>query len=189
MGYIELKGLDFIKMRNWIKSARDKQINDPVFSFISAWIGFNYYYSTFAIEHKKEFSSWAKKNFSGYEGNKSQWSFLVNHKIFKAFFSNYRINNKSLLEAEIYLPIKNIISGDQVPSSTKGKYKLKDLDDEQIFSVIYQIRNNLFHGNKDPMKNKRDKKLSTLASDFMVSFLTTLINNTDGEVIQANESF
>lgn len=186
MDYIELKGLDFIKMRNWIKSAKDKQKNDPVFSFISVWIGFNYYYSTFANEHKKEFISWDNKNFSGNRGNKSQWSFLVNHYSFKAFFSNYRINNKSLLEAEIHLPIKNMISGGLVPSSTKGKYKLKDLDDEQIFSVIYQIRNNLFHGDKDPNKDKRDKKLSTLASDFMVPFLTALINNTDGEVIHVN---
>lgn len=188
MGYIKLKGLDFKKIRTWIKSAEDKQSNDPVFSFISAWIGFNYYYSTFANEYKEEFKSWANENFSGYIGNKSQWCFLVNHDGFKVFFSNYRINNKSLLEAEIHLPIKNMMSGDLVPSSTKGKYKLNDLDDEQIFSVIYQIRNNLFHGNKNPEKDKRDKKLSTLAGDFMVPFLTALINNTYGEVIHVNES-
>jgi len=188
MGYIELKGLDFIKMRNWIKSARDKQSNDPVFSFISSWIGFNYYYSTFANEHKKEFILWINENFDGKKGDRAQWSFFVNHDCFNAFFSNFRINNKSLFEAQIHLPIINMLSRDQVPSSIKGKYKLKDLSDKQIFSVIYQIRNNLFHGNKDPEKDKRDKKLSTLAGDFMVPFLTALINNTDGEVIQLNES-
>lgn len=186
MGYIELKGLDFIKMRNWIKSAKDKQRNDPVFSFISAWIGFNYYYSTFVNKHKEEFISWADKNFGKSRGDKSQWSFLVNHHSFKVFFSNYRTNNRFLLEAEIDLPIKSMISGDLVPSSTKGTYKLKNLDEEQVFSVIYQIRNNLFHGSKDPKKDKRDKELSTLASDFMVPFLTALINNTDGEVIYVN---
>ena len=87
MGYIELKGLDFMKMRNWIKPAKDKQSNDPIFSFISAWIGFNYYYSTFANEHENEFKSWANKKFCGNLRDKSQWSFLVSHDSFKAFFS------------------------------------------------------------------------------------------------------
>ena len=187
MGYIELKGLDFKKMRNWIKSAKDKQRNDHVFSFISAWIGFNYYYSTFANEHKKEFISWADKNFSGYRGNKSQWSFLINHYSFKAFFNSFRESNEAIFKSEIRLPVENMIGNDPVPKDFKGIYKLKDLDDEQIFSVVYQIRNNLFHGEKDPEKDKRDKKLSIFASDFMMPFLIDLIENTNGEVIKNNE--
>lgn len=66
MGDIVLEGLDFGRVRNWLESAKDKQRDDPVHSFISAWIGFNYYYSTFAHEHRDKFKPWAKTHFRGH---------------------------------------------------------------------------------------------------------------------------
>jgi len=187
MGYITLKGLDFMKMRNWIKIAVDKRDSDPIFSFISAWIGFNYYYFTFAKEHEKDFITWDKEHFHGRRGDKSQLLFLVSHDDLKKFFNKFRENNTEIFEAEVDLPIKKMIGGDPVPKNLKGRCKLKDLTIEQIFSVVYQIRNNLFHGAKDPKKNERDKTLSTFACNFIVPFLEDMIKNTYGEVISNNE--
>ena len=55
----------------------------------------------------------------------------------------------------------------------------------QVFEIIYQIRNNLFHGNKDPFRNTRDKNLSQFGSKFMLSFKSVLLSYTYGEELDA----
>lgn len=186
MGYIKLKELNCRRILSWLKMTKDKKYEDSIFSFISAWIGFNYYYSTFVTSYRKEFESWNKEYFKGYKGDKAQWVFLVSHEKFKLFFKSFRERNANVFEEEILLPIKNMIGGPSVPTGLQGKYKLKELNDKQIFSVIYQIRNNLFHGEKDPEKDERDRKLSTIASNFMISFMSALIENTDGLIRKAH---
>ena len=177
---ITLKGLDFGKTKNWIKRADSQQEGEPIYSFISAWIGFNYYYSTFAKEHSEEFIPWTKKNRNGHKGDASQQSFLINNEEFNEIFDNFKKNHTDLLKEKIDLPIKNMLKDTEVPPDLSGEYELNDLNVGQIFSIICQIRNNLFHGDKDPDKNTRDVQLSMLASKFMVSFLNELIDNTTG---------
>ena len=72
-----------------------------------------------------------------------------------------------------------------MPDGMEGEYKLADLDTEQIFQIIYQIRNNLFHGNKDPFTDRRDKSLSQFGSQVMLFFLSALLARTFGEVLDA----
>ncbi len=178
---LKLKELDFSKTRNWIGRAENEQENDPIYSFISAWIGFNYYYSTFAKAYNMDFISWIETNRKR-KGDKSQWLFLINHEEFNKFFDNFKKRHPDVFKEKISLPIENMLNGMKVPDGLSGEFELNDLKVVQIFSTIYQIRNNLFHGDKDPDKDKRDMQLSILASKFMVSFLNELIDNTYGEV-------
>lgn len=88
------------------------------------------------------------------------------------------------------LPVTDMLNEDKkVPKGKKGTIKLESLNEDEIFQVIYQIRNNLFHGSKNPEKNSRDKELAEAACEFMIPFLIDLIENTYGEVKNACETF
>jgi hypothetical protein len=181
MSTIVLRGLDKDKLCRWIKTAEDNGTGDPVYSFIAAWIGFNYYYSTFAFaEDKKDegFKIWSNSNFHGSKGDKAQWSFLIQHSSFESFFNNFKKQNKKIFGVSIKLPIVDMLKGEFVPKDRTGEIKLEELSTLEIFEILYQIRNNLFHGDKDPKKNERDLELSTFACRFALPFLRNLNTNT-----------
>ena len=79
----------------------------------------------------------------------------------------------------------DVLSGKAVPDGLKGAYKCASLRTEQVFETIYQIRNNLFHGNKDPFSSERDKSLSTFSCDLMLPLVSALVSATGGEVVNA----
>jgi hypothetical protein len=171
MGPMILKNLDFEKMRRWVENSKDKQATDPVFAFISAWIGFNYFYYTFASTHGENTGR-----------DRDMLFFLIDHRDFATFFSEYRERNRAAFEAVVDLPIVNLLNGKRVPADVAGPVKLENLNNKKIFQIVYQIRNNLFHGRKDPKKNARDRELSEFACELMTPFLGDLIKNTYGEV-------
>ena len=181
MSNFTLKDLNFSRSRRWIINAKDKQGSDPAYSFIAAWISFNHFYGTFASSNRAGFLAWSKNN----SGDKAQLTYLITRKEFADFFSMFKAEQKELFEIEVNLPVINLLNGQGIPDGIKGKYKLADLQVEQIFQVIYQIRNNLFHGNKDPFANERDKVLSQFGSHFMLLLLSTLLTHTYGEVLDA----
>ena len=115
--------------------------------------------------------------------------FLISDKNFIEFFDNFRTSNTECFSENVKLPVINMLSGGGIPEGYEGEYPLHDLNGEQIFSVIYQIRNNLFHGDKDPDKDKRDMQLSKFANKFLVPFLIELIEKTYGEVRNTSETF
>jgi len=47
---------------------------------------------------------------------------------------------------------------------------------KELIEIIYQIRNNMIHGDKDP-ESQRDEKLVRLAYKILHSFMAELINN------------
>ena len=81
------------------------------------------------------------------------------------------------------MPVFNVLTGKAVPDALTGTYKCADLRPEQICYIVYQIRNNLFHGSKDPFSSDRDELLSTLACDLMLPLVSSLVSATDGEVL------
>lgn len=185
MSTFTLKELNFFRCRRWIIDANSKQDTDPVYSFIASWISFNHFYGTFSSSNQVNFLVWAKDNMGGSSGDKAQLIYLITRKEFADFFSAFKAKQGELFKIEIELPVINLLNGHGVPDNIKGKYKLADLQVEQIFQVIYQIRNNLFHGNKDPFTNKRDKVLSRFGSHFMLLLLSTLLTHTYGEELDA----
>ena len=178
MDKIKLGGLDFERMKYWINQAEEKQATEPIYSFILIWIGFNYYYGTFVVDYEREFISWANTNFSGSKGDKAQLFFLVNQDCFSILYSKFKEQSPRSLDIEIKLPIINMIDKTKkVPSNYEGLHNLKTLSIEDIFNIVYQIRNNLFHGSKNIDKSKRDKELSKQAAKFMIPFLNFLFDN------------
>lgn len=185
MSTFTLKDLNFARTRRWIIDAKSKQDTDPVYSFIATWIGFNHFYGTFASTNSKDFQDWSKRNMSGSPGDKAQLIYLVQSKEFIEFFKVFKSEQQKLFTIEIRLPVINLLSEQGVPDGIAGKYKLSDLQADQIFQVVYQIRNNLFHGDKDPFRDERDRDLSEFGSEFMLLLTSSLLSRTYGEVLDA----
>jgi hypothetical protein len=183
MSNFTLKELDFSRSRRWIIDANSKQDVDSVYSFIASWISFNHFYGTYASSNRADFLEWAKNNMKGSSGDKAQLLYLISRKEFVDFIDNFKTEQKELFEIKVRLPIINLLNEQGVPDGIQGEYKLVDLQIEQIFLIIYQVRNNLFHGNKNPFANERDKTLSQFGSQFMLIFLSALLTHTYGEVL------
>lgn len=178
-----LKELNFARCRRWIIDAKAKQDTDPVYAFIASWISFNHFYGTFASTYSEDFFEWSKKNMSGSLGDKAQLMYLIQTKEFVEFINSFMSEKQKLFSIEIKLPVINPLNKQGVPDDAKGKYKLSNLHPNQLFQVLYQIRNNLFHGDKDPFRDARDRSLSQFGSEFMLLFTSSLLLHTYGEVL------
>lgn len=176
---ITIKELDKERMKSWLRMAENSQKDDPVMSFIAAWIAFNYYYSTFCSSraNRKGFQSWVERTGQDEYSDKTRWLYLMKTDHFLDCYKN--LWKSDVLEENIQLPIIDMLYGRKVPDNREGELKWENLTMEEVFRVLYQIRNNLFHGQKQiDDKNERDKKLTTAASNFMVPLLRELISQT-----------
>lgn len=185
---ITLKGLDFTRSRNWLMKGADCQGQDPISAFIFVWISLNHYYSTFALEYDTGFNAWRKEHFNNREGDKAELVFLVRNKEFSEFLDDYKRLCPKRFDLSIKLPVINMLHGTPVPKGVRGPRKLSELTYKELFLVIYQIRNNLFHGSKDLTKNERDLTLCTTAAEFMVPLVASLIDQSNGEVLNAYDN-
>lgn len=183
MSHFTLKDLDFKRSRSWILESAKQKDTDPAYSFIAAWISFNHYYGTFASTHKVTFGQWTKGNVNGSFGDKAQWMYLVAQSEFDVFFKAFRSKHESLFAREVDLPVENRLTEKAVPDGITGGKKLSDLTTRQLFDVVYQIRNNLFHGEKDPFTSQRDAVLTRLGGQFTLLLASSLISETLGEVL------
>src|SRR5262249_28722664 len=127
--------------------------------------------------------TWSNANMNGSAGDKAQWAFLVSTADFTNFFDTFRPAHAQLLESAIDLPVKNPLNGKDIPTGIAGTKRLNDLTTRDLFEVIYQIRNNLFHGSKGPFTLKRDEALTNIASEFTLTFASSLVSDTAGEVL------
>lgn len=183
---IKLEELNFARLCDWLSIAGHKKDDDVVFAFIATWVSFNYYYSTFASSNNEDFKEWAKSQRSGNYGDKSQWVYLINHPDFLNFFDSFKINFPGLFQTQIKLPVINMLDATKwVPSNISGEVALNTLSAEQIFEIVYQIRNNLFHGDKNPFKNKRDRDLTIISLNFLYPLMIELLKFTFGYEMDA----
>jgi hypothetical protein len=106
------------------------------------------------------------------------WLYLIKQKEFASYLGIF--SSEPVYGESVDLPIINELTGQEVPEGRRGNFKWKNLSLEEIFAVLYQIRNNLFHGQKDALnvKKERDQKLAKAASNFMVPFLRGLMEST-----------
>lgn len=175
---IRLDGLNKAKARRWLENARRFLETDPVYAFVSAWIVFNYYYGTFSGVDSKSFIEWARQNASGSDGDKAQWRYLVSQPALKTILVKYFAEGSGHPEITLDLPVINMRNGRRVPEDVSGCIRICALSPEQLFGTLYQIRNNLLHGMKDPAKDTRDLDLSKRAAEFLVPFCFFLIEQT-----------
>lgn len=182
---LTLNGLHFERSRSWLERAAESRANDPVGAFIAAWISYNHYYSTFACEYEHDFHAWRNEHFDRRGGDKAELLFLAHSQDFIEFLDDYKHQCPQRFSLPIKLPVINMLSGSPVPENKTGACELSDLPYNDLFLVIYQIRNNLFHGSKDPTKRDRDLFLCTTAADFMIPLVASLLSSTYGEVLHA----
>jgi hypothetical protein len=137
MSELVLKDLNYSRFRNWLRRADDGKNDDPIDAFISAWISFNHYYSTFTSENQNDFQNWSREHFNNWTEDKAQWLFLIQNKQFDEFFADYKAKCPECFEIPVRLPVMNMLNNRPVPQDIQGEYKLKDLTTEQIFLTIY----------------------------------------------------
>ncbi|MFM2599867.1 hypothetical protein [Vibrio fortis] len=160
--------VDYEKIENWNLRAYVEFDLEPVVSFISSWISLNYVYSTYALVLKDEFINWgALSNGSHRKGDKAELEFFANSPL----VSELLIVLKQSKSYEVELPIKGVLYGTYVPDETTRKVNVLELDAVDLFLVVYQVRNNLFHGSKDPLKSDRDENLCKVLAQFLIDFM------------------
>jgi len=142
--------------------------DDPVSSFISSWIAFNHIYSAHAAHHNSGFKDWAKsqgkaRNRNPLRGDKAELEFFALSSELKSILDEIKGDFEEKLP-QIELPVKSVIYDKDVPSNISREINIFELSSIELFFTVYQIRNNLFRGSKDPKKFKRDAKLCVIAS-------------------------
>lgn len=151
-----------LRVRNWHARARaDIENNEFVMSFISSWIAFNHIYGVYASHPDStiERNSGDKKQVS-YFSSSTEASVLLNEV--------KQVGN--ILNLSIQLPVRSVLNGNCVPNSEQKTINIVDMECSTLFAVIYQVRNNLFHGSKDPDSSKRDVDLCKCLSKFLLEF-------------------
>lgn len=126
---------NFIK--EWVKRA-EKEENGSLFQFVSYYIALNHIYNGFECDSGKKRSE-----------------ICLLKKCIKQITSTYKYNPYKELSAESEL-LKGVRS--EKLNKETSIIKLKNKDIEELFTSIYYIRCNLFHGSKS-MYNERNNKL------------------------------
>lgn len=155
------------RVKNWNLMAEEKLKKEPVVSFISSWISLNHLYATLACINKEYVSVALKIKKNRPIGDQLQLMFFASQAETNAILDELKSSGKIY---EIKLPIKNMLSGKNVPNKVKQSVNILDLEPKELFSVVYQVRNNLFHGSKDPRKSKRDEILCSVLAELLFDF-------------------
>ena len=175
---MNISNIDLDKAKRWQADAKIKLDSNLSFEgFISSWITFNYFYSSFCTDNDITYQTWLKDN-SRKNGDKSKLLFLVADNQFQTIYLDFKNSHSYLFDTAIDLPIIDMENRKYVPNNRNGRFKFNDLTIQEAFSILYQIRNNLIHGSKDPEKNGRDFFLSHIAGNFLIPFLKILIDKT-----------
>ncbi|MEZ9568509.1 hypothetical protein AB4242_06450 [Vibrio splendidus] len=151
---------DVERINNWhLRAKVDLDSNEPAMSFISSWIALNHIYGVYA-NHPD--STIGKK-----PGDKQQVIYFSKSEEAHGLLEEVKAKEhiSSLL---VNLLVKSVLTGTKVPNCDAVKCKLIDIECLDLFLIIYQVRNNLFHGSKDPLKSKRDEELCKCFSVFLL---------------------
>lgn len=156
------------RVENWQLRADADLEKEPVTSFISSWIAFNHLYATHAQLPESQFKAWTIEQSMG-RGDRAALSYFFQSEEIDTLLTEL---NKidSLKDLYISLPVRNVLRETNVPNDIEQKVKLLSLSKSDLFLVNYQVRNNLFHGSKDPLKSKRDDELCKCTALFLYEF-------------------
>ena len=148
MTRMKLEGLDLQKMEGWVLRALEQLDVDGVLSFICAWIAFNYYYGMVTTENSQRIRKKHKIREDELIPDSLQIEYLLQRTNFPKIVSEFQMQNEKELETIIDLPITNVSTNRDHPSSRTTSASLNELTPDEVIDSIYTIRNNLFHGGK-----------------------------------------
>ena len=187
---------DFVRsnVECWGQEAQNHWDNEqPIQAFICAWIAFNYYYALFWTNLRRQLGREGKrirfpylfghgyhKDIAGYVQDQVPIATFINrgshNPAFDSFWKSFVALKADSLVHRIELPITHLATDESVPDSKPREVRLIDLEIEPLFRVLVTIRNNLFHGGKR-FTGRRDVEVCRCAAEFMVPFVTELIEN------------
>lgn len=151
-----------LRVENWHSRARaDIESNAFAMSFISSWIAFNHIYGVYASHPDSTIDS--------KPGDKKQVIYFSNSTEAIELLNEVK-KSQDILNLSIQLPVKSVLTGVCVPNCEQKNIKLVDMECPELFAVIYQVRNNLFHGSKDPSASERDEELCKCLAKFLLAF-------------------
>lgn len=133
----------------WLDRACDPEVSKDAYDrFIYAYIAFNYLYE--GIRQKDE-------------GERACVARYAEEKC-----KEFKVNPFSVDVSEYKSPV-----GDM---KNRGKsWAVRDSDITSLFNAIYQVRCNLFHGNKC-IGNLRDEKLAEQGAEVLIVLLSKILN-------------
>lgn len=178
----------------WVQEAQKHRDNEePVISFICAWIAFNYCYSLFwtnLLKQRKRpgknlefpclfgFDYW--QDTERYVPDQVQIATFINkgkeNPEFDSIWESFKARHRDSLVQRIRLPVRHLGPDTPVPDETPEIKRLIDLDTTSLFQVLVTIRNNLSHGGKQ-FTNKRSLRVCSCAAEIMVPFMKELVEN------------
>jgi len=143
---------------NWMKALEkfDKSDCQTWFKFVMLWFSFNSYYSEsypYNEGEKNQIIEFAKDNNNLYES-------LLSDKDFKNALEDFK-KTKS--------PSRDRVKNMRTNSNKCVKFSKRNQSCEDFFAVLYQIRCNFFHGDKQPFF-KEDKELINWAFRYFKIF-------------------
>jgi|SRR5208283_3589245 len=181
---ITLKGLDFDRVRSFLKRASDKRLEAPE-RLLYAWMAFKFYYGTYCVRDEvigslyKHAKPKPGKEISEYQ----MLMFLADQDDFRACYEEFKQKSRPLFKRRIDYPIDKMHWIHPTKESEKISTSFANADVKTFLDAMYTITNNLFLGHKDPFHKKRDHILCDFGLSLLVPFLKFLLSSTTGEVI------
>jgi hypothetical protein len=149
---------------------------DPFFRFVSVWIAFNALYASHARE--------------GLVGDRKQMEDFCNDPMLKMRHDHLLENDiiyRQSITTILSKPVRSMrtrvrepgFSGDRRPIHVRPRsdhdIETRSKDIMEVLGVVYRIRNNLFHGGKQPY-NPRDCRLVESAAEIVTRLIASMMD-------------
>ncbi len=140
--------------------------------FIYLWISFNAFYKAYSTGNSQDYNTFLSQQSNKKDNERNQIEYI------KLMFSGTLIKNQNDIK-EFYDFLQNRTDGKKwgvirLEKNTLIKYSDIKLVNE-FLEVIYTIRNNLFHGSKNP-ETENDKQMLEKSSKALLNFLSIIYN-------------
>ncbi|HEX9929307.1 MAG TPA: hypothetical protein VGB02_12285 [Pyrinomonadaceae bacterium] len=166
----EIDAFDLIKDWHKVSTGEKVEISDVFFQFMASWVAMNALYNWFC----------RNGNYGGDKSKLKQFASASNeakviHSDLLADNENYRNVILLLAEHGVYDP------------QNKRTVEIDDITNfAQVILCVYQIRNNLFHGNKS-FEERWDEKAVSISLTIVSTFLEGYLNHPDERLFRNKE--
>lgn len=162
-----------VSYKRWVEAIKSFEKSDykDWFKFAMLWFSFNSYYS---------------EKYSHIGGEKNQVIKFVkdNKALYQSLLSDKQVDFKNVLEkfTETKSPSQREYVEDMRPNNKRSaKFNYKNNSCEDFFNVLYQIRCNFFHGDKES-SSVEDKKLIQWAFKYFWIFWERFLEENENKI-------
>ncbi len=140
--------------------------------FMYLWVSFNAFYKAYSTGNSQSYIAFLSRQKNKNNSDRNQIEYI------KVIFTSFVIQDQKEIK-EFYRFLQNRLDSMKsgiirLENNTLKKYSdIKSVD--EFLEVIYTIRNNLFHGSKNP-EIENDKQVLEKSSKALQNFLSTIYN-------------